>query len=76
MANYYAQETFSETFVNYILEIEGKVYIIENVPARICQETGERLFAPETVDRIQQIIWENKSPQRFIKTPVYAFSLA
>jgi YgiT-type zinc finger domain-containing protein len=70
----YLQETFINTLVTYTLEIEGKVYIFENVPARICQETGERLFAPETVERIQQIIWENEPPQRFIQTPVYEFA--
>jgi len=50
--------------------MEGKVYMFKNVPARVCEETGERLFAPETLERIQQIIWENEPPQRFIQTPV------
>lgn len=40
-----------ETRVTYTLEHGGKFYIIEHVPARVCQETGEQLFAPETVER-------------------------
>lgn len=67
------QETYYETNITYTLEREGKFFIIENVPARVCVETGERLFSPETVERLQQIIRENKPPQRLIETPVYEF---
>jgi YgiT-type zinc finger domain-containing protein len=33
-----------EQKVTYTLEINGKFIIIENVPARVCLETGERFF--------------------------------
>ncbi|MFS8117242.1 MAG: YgiT-type zinc finger protein [Microcoleus sp.] len=38
------RETMVEQKVTYTLEIKGK-FIIENVPARVCLETGERFFA-------------------------------
>ena len=53
MSNEAWKETFEEQKVTYVLEQQGKVFIIENVPARVCRETGERLFAPETVERLQ-----------------------
>ncbi|ACK72512.1 conserved hypothetical protein [Gloeothece citriformis PCC 7424] len=68
------QENFKETLVTYTLEMEGKIYIIENVPARVCLETGERLFNPETVERLQQILWQKEPPSHYIQTPVYQFS--
>jgi hypothetical protein len=37
-------------------------------------ETGERLFAPETVERLQQTVWEQRKPQRVIETPVFEFA--
>ena len=67
------KETFVEQKVTYVLEQQGKVLIIENVPARVCRETGERLFAPETVERLQQIVWEQRRPTRVIETPVFEF---
>ena len=67
-------ETFVEQTVTYTLEMEGKVIIIENVPARVCLETGERLFSPETVERLQQMIWSPQKPKRIIQTPVYEFA--
>lgn len=73
MRNEVWQETFVEQHVTYVLEHEGKVLIIEHVPARVCHETGERLFAPETVERLQQIVWEQSTPSRIVETPVFEF---
>jgi YgiT-type zinc finger domain-containing protein len=73
MSNEAWEETFEEQKVTYVLEHQGKVLIIENVPARVCKETGERLFAPETVDRLQHIVWEQRQLTRIIETPVFEF---
>ena len=67
------QETFEEQTVTSVREQQGKVLIIEHVPARVCRETGERLFAPETVERLQQIVWEQRTPTRIVETPVFEF---
>ena len=68
------KETMIETTVTYSLEHDGKFYIIENVPARVCRETGEELFSPETVGHIQQTIQSNKKPVRTIETPVFEYA--
>jgi YgiT-type zinc finger domain-containing protein len=73
MSNEGWQETFEEQKVTYVLEQQGKVLIIEHVPARVCRETGERLFAPETVERLQQIVREQRQPTRVVETPVFEF---
>jgi hypothetical protein len=57
----------------YTLEVDGRFVIIEQVPARVSLRTGERFFSPETVERLQQIIWGQKAPSRVIQTPVYEF---
>ena len=59
-------ETMKDARVTYTLEKGGKFYIIENVPARVCVETGEEFFAPETVDRLQKIILTGKKPKKTI----------
>jgi YgiT-type zinc finger domain-containing protein len=68
------EETLVEQGVTYTLEVGGSVIIIENVPARVSVETGERYFSPETVERLQQIVWENRTPVRVVETPVYEFT--
>ena len=69
-----AEETMVERTVTYTLERDGKFIIVENVPARVCVETGEQFFSPETVERLQQMIWEGERPKKVIETPVYEFA--
>jgi YgiT-type zinc finger domain-containing protein len=69
------RETFVEQKVTYTIEFDGKFIIVENVPARVCVETGERLFAPETVERLQKTVWERRKPRRVLETPVFEFAI-
>lgn len=68
------KETMIQTEVTYTLEHGGKFYIIEHVPARVCKETGEQYFAPETVEHIQSLIKSKKKPLKFVETPVYEYA--
>jgi hypothetical protein len=68
------QETFVETTVNYTVEVNGQFIVVENVPARVSLETGEQLLSPETVERLQQIIGEQREPDRIIEVPVFEFA--
>jgi len=60
--------------VTYTFELHGKVHFFETLPARVCVETGERFFAPETVGRLQRMTWEGKKPSRIIETPVFEYA--
>ena len=60
--------------VTYTGNYKGKFYIIENVPARVCMETGEEFFSPDTVDHIQKTIKQHRKPDRIIETPVYNYA--
>jgi hypothetical protein len=59
--------------VTYILEIGGRFVIVENVPARISERTGERFFSPQTVESLQRIVWGTQTPTRVIQTTVFDF---
>ena len=67
------KETMIETEVTYTLEHSGKFFLIEHVPARVCRETGEQYFSPETVEHIQALIKSRKEPTKVIETPVYEY---
>lgn len=67
------KETMVESKVTYAVEHDGVFFIVENVPARVCRETGEQFFAPETVEHIRAIIKSRKNPNRVIETPVYNY---
>lgn len=67
-------ETMVNTRVTYVLEHAGEFFIIEQVPARVCMETGEQFFAPETVDHIQSVVRKRRKPSKIIQTPVYQYA--
>jgi hypothetical protein len=67
------QESLIEKLVTYSLESQGKFFLIENVPARVNEETGEQFFSPSTVALIQQIVLDGKEPNRVIQTLVYSY---
>ena len=54
-----------EEKVTYTLEMDGKFYIIENVPARVFEET---------VERLQNTVWRHKKPKKTIETPIFEFA--
>jgi YgiT-type zinc finger domain-containing protein len=68
------KETIIETEVTYTIEHEGRFFLIEHVPARVCRETGEQFFSPETVEHIQALIKSKKKPARVLQTPVYEYA--
>ena len=68
------KEALEERKVTYTLEEDGRLIVVENVPARVDLETGEQLFSPETVRRLQQMVWERSEPTRVMQVPVYEFT--
>ena len=67
-------ETLVVTEVTYVLELDSKVIVIEGVPERLNVETGERYFAPETVEQLHEIVYSSQPPQRMIAAPVFQFA--
>ena len=74
MNDYQWNENLVEKNVTYTLEVNGNLIVIENVPARVNEETGEQLFAPETVEHLQKLVWEQKKPKRMLQVPVYEYA--
>lgn len=59
-----SEDRLVPSLVTYSAKYEGRTIIIENVPARVDLETGERFYSPETVERIQAIVWNGGQPDR------------
>ena len=63
-----------ERRVTYTLEMDGRLHVVENVPARVDEETGEQFFAPDTAERLQEIVMGRDEPRKTIETPVYEYA--
>ena len=73
MNDYPWKELLVEKNVNYVMEEDGELVIIEKVPARVNLETGEQLLSTKTIQRLREMIKDRKEPSRVIKTPIYEF---
>jgi hypothetical protein len=74
MSNDHWDGPLESQMVTHRLELDGRFILIENMPARVNVETGERYFAPETMERLQRTVWEEHTPSRMVETPVFELS--
>ena len=56
--------------VSYTQPYEGKLYVIEHVPADVCQQCGEIVLEPSTAKKIQNLVWSGK-PKGSLQLPVF-----
>jgi len=70
----HSEEFLKDLSVTYTIEVDGKFYMVENVPARVNEETGEQYFAPETVEQLHRTIRGNTKPKKTVETPVFDYS--
>ena len=62
--------TLEDRKISYTIEFKGRMHIIEHVPVKECLQCGERLYSPQTVEKIQNAIWQDRKPDRVVETPV------
>lgn len=67
-----------EKKITYTQELEGKVYMVSDVPALVCPQCGEQYLSPATVDEIQKVIEQGETGKRkpFKQIPVFHFPQA
>ena len=72
-------ENFTEELVNETFEINGRIILVEGIPAKVCSRCGEITFSSETAssetaENIRLMLNSNQKSQRKIEIDVFAFS--
>lgn len=49
-----------------------KLYFVDNVPAWVCTQCGEKYYAAETLEEVDRIVATTK-PIKMIEVPLYRF---
>jgi YgiT-type zinc finger domain-containing protein len=52
--------------------VNEKLIVIENVPALVCEECGEKYYDAETALKLDEFLYETK-PDRIIEVPVFEY---
>lgn len=67
-----ATESHTEK-VNEVFQINGKFYLVEQIPAPVCSRCGEITFNRETTERIRQMLHGESQPVKSINVDVFAY---
>jgi hypothetical protein len=55
----FVDQQMKQDLITYTVEVDGDTYVVEDVPVRVDETTGEPFFAPDTVDKLQAILeWQ------------------
>ena len=63
-------------YTNEIFNIEGKLYLVEDIPAKVCSRCGEEVFSTETTERIRLMLHGENKPVRSISLDVFSYNEA
>jgi HTH-type transcriptional regulator / antitoxin MqsA len=61
--------------VTHIQQFQGRWVIIENLPALVCNQCGERYFTPQAYDRVLALLHGDSGPTRTEQIDVYDAAL-
>ena len=71
---YFCRGKVTAGHIQHIHRWGNQVFILENVPAEICQQCGEVYFAPDVLAQMDKIALNKLKPKTTIQVPVYTFA--
>jgi HTH-type transcriptional regulator / antitoxin MqsA len=66
-------EDCHQELVSEIFQIDGKFYLVEQIPATVCPHCGEESFSRETTERIRVMLHGETQPLKSIYVGVFAY---
>ncbi|MEA5419291.1 type II toxin-antitoxin system MqsA family antitoxin [Spirulina sp. CCNP1310] len=67
-----SEEAHSES-ISEVLNIQGKFYLVENIPAMVCSRCGEEVFSRETTERVRVMLNQETAHVRSIPLEVFSY---
>ena len=66
----------TEALIRHVQTWYDSVVVFDNVPAEVCSQCGETLFAETVVDKLNRLLWSMAPATRTIQASVYDLSVA
>jgi len=61
-----------EKSITVDLRIGEKLFVVEEVPAKVCKNCGEKVFSPAITRKLQNLVKRRRKAQRTVKVPVFS----
>lgn len=66
--------TFRDQRVTEVLHVEGRLVMVEGIPARVCERCSDATFDRQTTERIRRAVHGEERPTRRVELDVFAFA--
>lgn len=66
--------TFHEERIDEVFHVEGRMVMVEQIPARVCDRCGDATFDRETVEQVRATVHGGGQPVRRVDLGVFALS--
>lgn len=60
--------------VTFSYEEEGKYFLVEHVPAEVCERCGEKMYSPDVTDELLKFAKDKFKPVKKLEVPVFDFA--
>ncbi|HIE00044.1 MAG TPA: type II toxin-antitoxin system MqsA family antitoxin [Thiotrichaceae bacterium] len=60
--------------VTFVYDSAGDYFFIENVPAEVCVQCGEKTYSPEVTDELIRLAKKELKPAKTIQVPVFEYA--
>ena len=61
-----------EKSITVDLRIGDKLFVVEEVPAKVCNHCGEKVFTPATARKLQNLVKRRRKAPRTVRVPVFS----
>jgi len=63
-----------ERLVQHDYRWEGKLFVFEDIPARVCRQCGEKYFDAQVVKAMEKAVLRQLKPKRILQVPLFSYS--
>ena len=61
--------------VTFVYDYDNDYFVIENIPAEVCAQCGEKTFSPGVTDEIIRLGKKRSRPVRTMQVPVFDYAI-
>jgi HTH-type transcriptional regulator/antitoxin MqsA len=60
--------------VTFSYEEENRCFLVEHVPAEVCERCGEKTYSPDVTDQLLKFSKDNRKPIKKLEVPVFDYA--
>jgi YgiT-type zinc finger domain-containing protein len=61
-----------EKSITVDLRIGDKLFVVEEVPTKVCNQCGEKVFTPSIARKLQNLVKRRRKAPRTVNLPVFS----